>query len=72
VTRGWEIRRLAHEEVEQVEAVLGLTRLGTDGFYLVAWAGSLSDTRTWRSVSRPNCKTSPSAKPTVASASPPH
>jgi [ribosomal protein S18]-alanine N-acetyltransferase len=38
VTRGWEIRRLAHEEVEQVAAVLGLARLGTDGFYLVAWA----------------------------------
>jgi [ribosomal protein S18]-alanine N-acetyltransferase len=34
----WKIRRLAHEEVEQVAAVLGLARLGTDGFYLVAWA----------------------------------
>jgi GNAT superfamily N-acetyltransferase len=39
VTRGWEIRRLADDEVEQVAAVLGLARLGSDGFYLVAWRG---------------------------------
>jgi ribosomal protein S18 acetylase RimI-like enzyme len=39
VTRRWEIRRLADDEVERVAAVLGLARLGGDGFYLVAWDG---------------------------------
>jgi ribosomal protein S18 acetylase RimI-like enzyme len=34
----WEIRSLVPEEVERVEAVLGLARLDQgDGFYLVAW-----------------------------------
>jgi len=33
-----EIRPLAPDDVERVEAVLGLSRLGrADGFYLVAW-----------------------------------
>jgi ribosomal protein S18 acetylase RimI-like enzyme len=39
VPRRWEIRRLADDEVERVAAVLGLARLGSDGFYLVAWDG---------------------------------
>jgi ribosomal protein S18 acetylase RimI-like enzyme len=34
----WEIRPLVAEEVERIEAVLGLARLDQgDGFYLVAW-----------------------------------
>jgi ribosomal protein S18 acetylase RimI-like enzyme len=39
VTRRWEIRRLADDEVERVAAVLGLARLGGAGVYLVAWDG---------------------------------
>jgi ribosomal protein S18 acetylase RimI-like enzyme len=39
VTRRWEIRQLADDEAERVAAVLGLARLGGDGFYLVAWDG---------------------------------
>jgi GNAT superfamily N-acetyltransferase len=36
----WEIRPLAHEDVERVVAVLGLARLHQGiGFYLVAWEG---------------------------------
>jgi ribosomal protein S18 acetylase RimI-like enzyme len=34
-----EIRQLADDEGERVAAVLGLARLGCDGFYLVAWHG---------------------------------
>jgi [ribosomal protein S18]-alanine N-acetyltransferase len=39
VRRRWEIRQLADDEAERVAAVLGLARLGGDGFYLVAWDG---------------------------------
>ena len=40
VTRRWEIRKLADDEVTHVGAVLGLARLDQgDGFYVVAWEG---------------------------------
>lgn len=36
----WEVRPLAPEQADRVEAVLGLARLDQgDGFYLVAWDG---------------------------------
>ena len=39
---GWEIRRLAPNEIDRVGAVLGLARLGGGaGVYLVAWEGDV-------------------------------
>jgi ribosomal protein S18 acetylase RimI-like enzyme len=40
VTRRWEIRQLADDEVTRVGVGLGLARLDQgDGFYVVAWEG---------------------------------